>query len=399
MAPPLVVETHEALIRYSEIGLKGANRPWFERQLQDNLADALSDFPGVRIRRARGRMMVQAEQPAEVWAPRAAQVFGVQSVSPARRVSLELDSLAAAGAEEITAALAEDFPGEGQVSFRVLVNRADKRHPVRSAALERELADRLLPHQPRLRVQLKNPELALELDLRDNGCWMFARRLEGPGGLPVGTVGRAMCLLSGGIDSPVAAWMTMKRGVRVDLVSFYSFPYVGPQTREKILRLAESLAEWQPKTTLHLVPFADYQVAIRDHCPASYRTVLYRRAMQRLATGLAFRRKCKALITGESLGQVASQTMQNLAAIEDASGMPVLRPLIGMDKQEIIARARRIGTYRLSSLPAPDCCTVFQPESPVLYGRADEARAAEESLDISTLTSAALRGTERLKIR
>ncbi len=389
----------ETLIRYGEIGLKGANRPWFERQLQLNLKDALTGVPGVEVHRSRGRMRISADQPAEAWADRAAKVFGVESVSPAIPVLADPEELSVAGIREVAKALQKDFPGDGPVSFRVLVNRADKRFPMTAAQLERHIAERVMPTQPRLHVQLKAPELALEVDLRDHGCWMFARRIQGPGGLPVGTVGRAMCLLSGGIDSPVAAWMSMKRGVRVDFVSFYSFPYVGPQTREKILKIAENLAEWQPTTTIHMVPFADYQVAIRDHCPPAYRTVLYRRAMQRIASKLAWRRKCKMLITGESLGQVASQTMQNMATIEDASYLPVMRPLVGMDKQEIIARARQIGTYRLSTLPAPDCCTVFQPESPVLYGRAAEAQAAEEALDLDTLTLAAVRGAERLKLR
>ena len=390
-------EAREIVVRYGEIGLKGANRPWFERQLKANLLQALRGVPEVRVRRSRGRMVVTAAQPAAAWAERAARVFGVASVSPAMAVAPDPEALGPAALEQVTAALAQDFPGDGPVRFRVRVNRADKRHPLRTAELERRIADAVMPHTPRLRVDLRDAELSLEVDLRDTGCWMFARRIEGPGGLPVGTVGRAMCLLSGGIDSPVAAWQTMKRGVRIELVSFYSFPYVGPQTREKIIRLAEALAEWQPLTVLHLVPFADYQVAIRDHCPAAYRTVLYRRAMQRIATRLALGRKCKALVTGESLGQVASQTMQNLATIEQASGLPVLRPLIGMDKYEIVARARTIGTYRLSSLPAPDCCTVFQPESPVLFGRVDEAQAAEAALDLDTLTKDAVRGTERLK--
>ena len=387
----------EIVVRYGEISLKGANRSWFERQLMANLKDALRGVPGVEVRRSRGRMFVRADQPAAAWAERAARVFGVESVSPATRVEAEPGALAAAAVEQVAEVLASDFQRPGEVRFRVRVNRADKRFPMSSADLERAIAHQVMPRNPRLKVDLAHAELSLEVDLRDDGCWMFAHRLAGPGGLPVGTVGRAMCLLSGGIDSPVAAWQTMKRGVRVELVSFYSFPYVGPQTREKIVRLAECLAAWQPITQLHLVPFADYQVAIRDHCPAAYRTVLYRRAMQRIATHLAFGRKCRALVTGESLGQVASQTMSNLATIEEASGMPVLRPLIGLDKQEIIARARAIGSYRLSSLPAPDCCTVFQPESPVLHGQVHEARAAEEALDLETLTKDAVRGTERLK--
>jgi thiamine biosynthesis protein ThiI len=255
-----------------------------------------------------------------------------------------------------------------------------------------------MPRWPQLKVDLNHAELDLEIDLREEQALIFARRIDGPGGLPVGTLGRGMTLLSGGIDSPVAAWMGMKRGLRMEFVSFYSFPHVGPQSREKIIRLAEKLAEWQPRTMLHIVPFSAYQEAIRDNCPAPYRTILYRRAMSRIACRLASRRKCKALVTGESLGQVASQTMQNIAAIEEASTLPILRPLIGMDKVEAIDMARRIVTYDLSNLPAPDCCTVFQPESPVLFAKLEDVHKAEAALDLDTLTLEAVRGTEKLEL-
>ncbi len=387
------------LVRYGEIGLKGANRPMFERVLGDNLKHALDGVPGLRVHRVRGRLRLHSDLPAEELAGRASRVFGLTSLSPAREVGSEAEAILAAARGELVRALREDWAGQSDIPFRVAVNRAAKGFPMTSAEMERWLADQLLPdHGERLRVDLSNPSLKLEVDLRNEGSWVFARRIQGPGGLPVGTMGRVHCLLSGGIDSPVAAWECMKRGMRVELVSFYSFPLVGPQTREKIIRLAQELAQWQPRTILHLVPFADYQTAIRDHCPEPYRTVLYRRAMQRIASSIAWRRKGKALVTGESVGQVASQTLENLRVIEEASRLPVLRPLVTADKQQIIAQARRIGTYRISNLPAPDCCTVFQPESPVIYGRLAAAQAAEEALDLHRLTLDAVRGTERLSI-
>jgi thiamine biosynthesis protein ThiI len=211
-------------------------------------------------------------------------------------------------------------------------------------------------------------------------------------------MGRGFCLLSGGIDSPVAAWEAMKRGIRVEFVSFYSFPHVGPQTREKIIRIATELAKWQPTTVLHIAPFAPYQEAIRRLCPEAYRTVLYRRAMQRIAGRIAGRRKGKAIITGESVGQVASQTLENMAVIQEASRLPVLRPLVTHDKQETITKARRIGTYDLSNLPAPDCCTVFQPESPIIYGKLADALEAEKAIDLDVLTYDAFKGVERIHI-
>ncbi|MHC4381055.1 MAG: tRNA uracil 4-sulfurtransferase ThiI, partial [Planctomycetota bacterium] len=328
----------------------------------------------------------------------AAKVFGVVSLSPVASCHLDLELILQTATDQLKRTLQEDFAGQERIPFRITVNRSNKAFPFKSLEIVQALAERLLPDFPALHVDLKHADLDLEIDIREEQALVFARRIPGPGGLPVGTLGRGMTLLSGGIDSPVAAWMAMKRGLRMEFISFYSFPHVGPQTREKIIRLAEKLAEWQPRTILHVVPFSPYQEAIRDACPAPYRTVLYRRAMTRIASRLSSRRKCKALITGESLGQVASQTMQNIAAIEDASKLPILRPLIGMDKIEAIALARRIGTYDLSNLPAPDCCTVFQPESPVLFATLEEVHAAEAALDLDQLTLDAIYGTEKLEL-
>lgn len=408
------------LIRYGEIGLKGGNRPLFERALVRNLRESLADAPDLRIQRLRGRMLLTSALPAAELALDAQKVFGVTSVSPATEVAPTVDAILDAALQCTEDALRTDFGGQlrpstdgnggpdgsggelvtattaDPVRFRVTVNRANKRFPISSYDFAPQIAAHVLPRTGGMKVDLKNPQLELEIDIRQEGAWVFARRLKGPGGLPVGTMGRVHCLLSGGIDSPVAAWLCMKRGMKVEFVSFYSFPYVGPQSREKIIKLADKLAEWQPNTVLHMVPFADYQTAIRDHCPEQYRTVLYRRAMQRIASRIASRRKGKALVTGESVGQVASQTLENMRVIEEASRFPVLRPLVTYDKTEAVAQARRIGTYELSTLPAPDCCTVFQPESPVIYGRLADAVKAESALDLDTLTAQALKGTERI---
>ena len=409
------------LIRYGEIGLKGGNRPLFEQALVRNLRQALADAPDLRIQRLRGRMLVTSAMPAAELALDAQKVFGVTSVSPATEVAPTVEAILNAALQCTENALRVDFggslqavpdadadaltegEGEGEgagegaqvervcagtkepVRFRVTVNRAYKRFPVTSYDFAPQVAAHVLPRTGGMKVDLSNPQLELEIDIRQEGAWVFARRLKGPGGLPVGTMGRVHCLLSGGIDSPVAAWLCMKRGMKV-----------GPQSREKIIQLADKLAEWQPNTVLHMVPFADYQTAIRDHCPEPYRTILYRRAMQRIASRIAQRRKGKALVTGESVGQVASQTLENMRVIEEASHYPVLRPLVTYDKVEAVALARKIGTYELSTLPAPDCCTVFQPESPVIYGRLADAIEAESALDLDTLTRDALKGTERI---
>jgi thiamine biosynthesis protein ThiI len=384
------------IVRYHEIALKGGNRAMFEKKLDLNLRSALSSFSQVSVRRIRGRMLIRADAPAKRMASAAAKVFGVSSISTAIETEPDLEAIGEAARAQVGEILRRHFAGRELVRFRVTSNRAEKKFPICSTEMNQQLGGLILPKFPCLKVSLNNPEVEVEVDLRPEGTWVFSERLSGPGGLPVSSTGRALCLLSGGIDSPVASWLSMKRGMRVDFVSFYSFPHVGPQTRDKIIRQVENLMKWQPKSILHIVPFTPIQEAIRDLCPAAYRTVLYRRAMQRISSKIAKRMKCKVLITGESVGQVASQTLNNLTVIEEASYVPVLRPLITFDKQETIDLARKIGTFETSNLPAPDCCTVFQPEHPVIYGQIDEAHAAESLLELESLCMDAVRTTEKL---
>ncbi len=386
------------LIRYGEIGLKGGNRPHFEKKLVAHLRVALAGVPGVRIQRIRGRMLVRGEAPAREMAAIARKVFGITSLSPALIVAREPAPMLAAARRLAAEAVAREHPGLGPIRFKVEVNRADKQFPLRSLEVARQVGAQLLADEPRLQVDLLDPELTVGVDLRPEGVYVYAGRERAYGGLPVASTGRVLCLLSGGFDSPVAAWLCMKRGLRVDFISFYSFPFVGPQTREKILRLAEKLTEWQPQSVLHVVPFSAYQEAIRDHCDERYRTILYRRAMQRIASVVARTRKGKALVTGESIGQVASQTLENMRLIEEASRLPVLRPVLTYDKTEIIALAREIGTHDLSNLPAPDCCTVFQPAQPIIHGQLSEVEEAEAQIDIGQLTYDAVHGTERIPL-
>lgn len=386
------------LIRYGEIGLKGGNRPRFEKILADNLRVALGNVPSLTIQRIRGRMLIRGKAPAAEMAQAARRVFGVTSLSPARIVARDPEAMVAAARELAAEAIAREHPGAGPIRFKVAVNRADKTFPLRSIEVARTVGAALMADETRLEVDLREPELTVGVDLRLEGVYVFAGRQEAYGGLPVASTGRVHCLLSGGFDSPVAAWQCMKRGLRVDFVSFYSFPFVGPQTREKVIRLAEKLTEWQPQAILYVVPFSPYQEAIRDHCDERYRTVLYRRAMQRIASIIARTRKGKALVTGESIGQVASQTLENMRLIESASKLPVLRPLVTYDKTEIIDLARKIGTHDLSNLPAPDCCTVFQPAQPVIHGQLSEVEHAEAQIDIGKLTYDAVQGTERIPL-
>ncbi len=392
LAPPELV-----LVRYGELALKGGNRGEFERALARNIRTATRTISPVEIERRSGRLAVRPERRVMDVARRIQDVFGVKSVSAAWAAPSEPEAIAEIARGVLEDALA-DQPIGRPIRFRVSTTRAEKRFPLTSPELDRYVATRILPGPDRVRVALDDPELELGIDVRSEKSYLFSKRLPGHGGLPVGTLGSALCLLSGGIDSPVAAWMTMKRGCRVGFVSFHSSPYLGEGSRRKVLDLARALGRWQGTSRAYVVPFAAVQETIRDRSNESYRTVLYRRMMQRIAARLAERDGYGALVTGESLGQVASQTLENMALIGAAAGMLVLRPLACFDKEETIRVARQIGTFELSNVPEPDCCTVFQPSRPVIRGRLDACLEAESGLDVAELVQAAVDGTEVVKV-
>lgn len=384
-----------ALVRYGELALKGRNRGQFEQTLVRNVKRALAPLTEVRVERLRGRLAVFPERRREQAVRRLAEVFGIKSVSPAWSCARDPEAIVALARAVLGDVLA-DLPPGARPTFRVQSSRADKTFPLTSVELDRFVAERILREDSPVRIELDDPELVLGIDVRPERAYVYSRRLPGPGGLPVGTLGRALCLLSGGIDSPVAAWLAMKRGCEVSFVSFHSYPFLGEASKRKVVDLARHLARYQPRTRLFVVPFTEVQVAIRDAAPEAYRTVLYRRMMQRIASRLAERDRCGALVTGECLGQVASQTLENLTRIQEASSLPVLRPLIAFDKEETITLARRIGTFELSARPEPDCCTVFQPRHPVIRGRAADCARAEAGLDLAGLVTRALEGVEIL---
>lgn len=394
---PALAAPELVLVRYGELALKGGNRKPFERVLMRNIRKVVEPISPVRIDRSVGRITLWPERRGGRVAARAADVFGVKSVSPAWGAESDAEAIAALGRTLLLDAL-DERAGAEPVSFRVRVKRADKRFPMRAMELERFLGERVVPGPGRVRVQLRDPELTLGVEIRDGRSYVFLKRLPGPGGLPVGTLGRGLCLLSGGIDSPVAAWMGMKRGLNMGYVTFHSAPYIGEGFKKKVTDLARALGRWQPSASLFVVPFADVQTEIRDRAPQEYRTVLYRRAMQRIAARLGDLHDYPVLVTGDCLGQVASQTLENMICISDATDHLVLRPLIAMDKEEIITIARRIGTYDLSSVPEPDCCTVFQPPRPVLRGRVSDCRAIEAATNLEPLVSAAVEAAERRTI-
>ena len=387
------------LARYGEMWLKGKNRRDFERTLARNVRAALAGHPGLLVEREHGQLRVQVERRPEEALRRLGDVFGISSLSPARGVEPELGAIAEA-ARSAFAELMEAAPRDRRVRVRVEAKRSDKRFPFSSPELARRVADLILaPYVERVTVDLDDAEISIGVTVRDDRAYVFAERRAGAGGLPVGSLGRAVCLLSGGIDSPVAAYLSMKRGLAVAFLSFHSYPYLGESSKRKLERIVRALARYQPRNRLYFVPFTPIQVAIRDAAPTGYRTILYRRMMQRIAGRVAVLERAGAVVTGESLGQVASQTLENLTCIEAASELPVLRPLITFDKSETIALARRIGTLAISSEPEPDCCTVFQPARPVIRGSLKLCDAAESALDLEGLIDAAMAGIETVDLR
>jgi thiamine biosynthesis protein ThiI len=375
------------IARYHEIALKGRNRPFFVEKLAGNLRRALSDFPGVTVQPLAARVGVDVpeEVPWETVRDRVGRVFGVANFSRAREVPADLETLKRAAADELR--------GLSFGSFRVTTRRSDKTFPLNSAQIDREVGA-AVQAATGVRVDLEDPELTLWVEvLRDRIFYSFDKH-PGPGGLPVGSSGRVLALLSGGIDSPVAAWRMMKRGCRVVLAHFHAFPLQDRSTIDKTRELARILTRWQLRTRLLLIPFGPVQQSVVAACPAPLRVVLYRRFMMRIAEPLARHHRARALVTGESLGQVASQTLDNMVLIGEATRAPVLRPLVGMDKEEITAQARRVGTFAVSTLPDQDCCQLYVPRHPATAARREEVERAEEALDVPALVAAATAGVD-----
>jgi thiamine biosynthesis protein ThiI len=376
------------LVHYHEIALKGKNRPFFIAQLAHNLKRATADLGHAYVSNLPGRLLltIAGEVAWERLRARVADVLGV--VNFGRAMTVLPRDLAALKRNVCTALAAERFG-----SFRVTTKRADKTYTLNSMALDRELGAEIY-ETLKVPVSLTEPELTVFVEILHDRFLFSFERLAGPGGLPVGSSGRVIALLSGGIDSPVAAYRLMRRGCRVGFVHFHSFPLLDHTTIDKARSLVRHLTRFQYASRLFLVPFGPLQQAIVANCPAPLRVVLYRRFMVRIAEHIAHRQRAKALVTGDSLGQVASQTLDNLAVVNAAATMPVLRPLIGMDKDEIVLAARGIGTFSISTLPDMDCCQLFIPRHPATAANLDEALRAEEALDIPALLQAALAGVE-----
>ena len=386
------------LARMGEITLKGLNRGKFEKTLLKNIRYHLQQLGAFRVSQSQSRIWIEAAQSAslpddlEPILQQVAQVFGIVSVSPVWRFDGDMIQLEKMAVTYVRSLLADGCPR----SFKVETRRGKKRFGLTSPEISAKIGGAILEAEPeRLTVDVHNPDLVIYIEIRDQ-IFLFSQVIYGQKGLPVGTSGNGLLLLSGGIDSPVAGYMMASRGMTIRAVYFHAFPYTSDNAKEKVIELARLLTIYTGTIHLHIVDFTDIQVSLRDHCPAELLTVIIRRMMMRIADGIAAKHHCQALITGESLGQVASQTLEAINCTEPAAGRPVFRPLIGMDKDDTVQIARRIGTYETSILPYEDCCTIFVAKHPRTRPALAEIEAAEEGLDITALVAAGLRKIEEV---
>ena len=383
------------LLKLGEVVLKGQNRHSFEDKLVNNVRRRLKGCGSFQVYIRQSTIYVEpTADNCDMEAAFAAcrQVFGVVAVARAVPCEKTVEAIV----ETAKIYLADAFAAAR--SFKVESKRADKTFRLNSIQLSQEVGGELAEAFPAVTVDVHDPELCVHVEVREKAAYVHGPAEPGAGGLPIGMGGKAVSLLSGGIDSPVSSFMIAKRGVQLELVHFFSPPYTSQQAKEKVIELARELTPWCGRMTLHIIPFTEIQEEIRRGCPEDHFTLIMRRFMMRLAVAVAKRTGCKALVTGECLGQVASQTMDALTVSDDACEMPVLRPVIGMDKEEIVRISRRIGTFATSILPYEDCCTVFTPRHPRTHPDLEEVRQYESALDVEGLIAKALQGVERITI-
>ena len=382
------------LVRYTEIHLKGLNRPFFEKKLIANMKSSLKGIP-CKIYHEQGRIYVHSvpDDSFDEAIDRLRRVFGIHSLSPAYVVDKDWDNVVNTCYE----LMEKEIERSGKTSFKVFARRSDKHYFMNSDAINREMGGLMLERFPCLHVDIHNPEIKLCIEIRDS-AYVYCEEIPCANGMPIGSAGKATLLISGGIDSPVAGYMMAKRGLILSAVHFYSYPYTSERARDKVVELAGLLSKYAGPIRLFLVPFTDIQMKIYDECPEKETTVIMRRLMMKIAERIAVSEESRALITGEALGQVASQTLESLCVTNDAVSMPVFRPLIGFDKDEIMELARKIGTYETSILLYEDCCTVFVPKHPVTKPDLETLRASEAAVDFSELIDKAIADTELMTV-
>ena len=388
---------HEMLLlKLGEVVLKGLNRRTFEDKLVNNVRRRLRKCGSFQVYVRQSTIYVEPQRDdcdMEAALTAARQVFGIVSVVRAVPCEKTVEAIAATAREYLAGEFARAR------TFKVESRRADKSFPMNSIQISQAVGGDLADAFPGVAVDVHNPDLTVHVEIREKFAYVHGPALPGAGGLPVGTGGHAVSLLSGGLDSPVSSWMMARRGVQLEMVHFVSPPYTSQQAQDKVLELARLLTAWCGTMVVHIVPFTEIQEEIRRKCPEEFFTLIMRRFMMRISQAIARRAGAHALVTGESLGQVASQTMLALGVTEDVVSLPVLRPLIGMDKVEIIRIAREIGTYDTSILPYEDCCTVFTPRHPAIRPQVEDVRAAEAALDVEALVAKALEGEQWVRVK
>ena len=389
-------EQNILIVRCGEVALKGMNKPYFERMLADRIRTNLKGFDGVDVKRHEGLIFVRADKRLSMDAiiKETTKVFGVASVSKAIEAEPELDKIGEAAVGYMT----ELINTRGVKTFKVEAKRADKNFPVKSPEIGRIIGAKILIGCKVLRVDVHDPDVLLHVDVRHDRTYIYEGKVNGFGGLPLGTNGKGMVLLSGGIDSPVAAWMMAKRGMLIEAVHFHSYPYTSPRAQQKVEELAGILASYCGRYKMHVINLLPIQEQIVMICPAEESSILVRRFMMKIAERIAEKRDCMMLITGENLGQVASQTAEALVVTDASVTKPVMRPLIAMDKVDIMEKAKEIGTYEKSIEPYEDCCTVFLPKHPTTKPRLERILASESKLDAEGLIEAAVNSAEVVDI-
>ncbi len=385
------------LVRYGEIILKGLNRPVFEDKLIGNIKSAILKAGDAKVLKSQGRIYIEPQvedYDFDYALQKITRIFGVVSVSPVLKIETDYEQIKATALK----VAADLISQHGYKTFKLETKRGNKKFPMQSPEISADVGGYILENIPGLTVDVKNPDFIIYLEVRESS-YVYSEIIKAHGGMPIGSNGKALLLLSGGIDSPVAGWMMGKRGVEIEAIHFYSYPYTSERAKQKVIDLAQILSQYCGKLRLHVVPFTEIQLAINDNCPEEQLTIIMRRIMMRIAEIVARKTNSMALITGESMGQVASQTMQSLYCTDSAVNMPVFRPLIGMDKVEVVDIARKIDTFETSILPYEDCCTVFVAKHPQTKPKLNKIMESEKAVDFEPLIDKAVEGTEVIVLK
>lgn len=381
------------LIRYGELGLKGKNMKMFLIQLQQNIQTSLQGFQGVKVKRTQGRLFIilNGHDPNPI-ADICKTIFGIHSLSLAVKVENDETQI-----KETSLKMLKEV--EGNQTFKVLTKRAYKEFPINSLDFNRKIGGEIIRTIPNLKVDIHNPDIELRIDIRAEGTYVMSEVIYGLGGLPVGTAGKSLLLLSGGLDSPVAGYLMMKRGIELEMIHFHSPPFTSERAKQKVLDLTKKLTVYNHRIKVHLVPFTEVQQLIHTHYPDRYGMTIMRRVMMKISEAICKKENILSMMTGESLGQVASQTMASMNAINEVTTLPVLRPLVALDKEEIIDISKKIDTYDISIQPYEDCCTVFVPKYPITNPKRDRVVAIERGFDLTESINRAIDDTKVIKIK